>query len=66
MLRRSRQDKSLDEWRRRLIRETEDALLFGLTHPKQSPRIPTVEVGHGAFKPAFADQWWSAVLDLKP
>jgi hypothetical protein len=50
--------------RRRLIRETEAALLYGLTFPNRAPRIPTVRVGCGTFQPAFAEQWWRETLDL--
>lgn len=51
--------------RRRLIRETEAALLFGITHPRQVPRIPTVEVGSARFHPQFAEDWWQQVLSLE-
>lgn len=51
--------------RRRLIRETEAALLFGINHPRQVPRIPTVEVGSARFHPQFAREWWEQVLSLE-
>ncbi len=56
----------LHSWRRKLIRETEAALLAGLRHPEKHPRIPTVMVGVGEFDPIWAQRWWSAVLELDP
>ena len=50
--------------RRRMVHETEAALLYGLTFPDRAPRIPTVQVGCGTFQPAFAARWWGEVLDL--
>lgn len=50
--------------RKRLVRETEAALLYGLTFPDRVPRIPTVQVGCGTFHPAFAAQWWCNTLEL--
>jgi len=52
--------------RKRLVRETEAALLYGLTFPDRVPRIPTLEAGTGTFHPAFAAQWWQSTLDLDP
>ena len=65
MLLRRRIKMSLDAWRMRLVHETEAALLYGLTHPDSSPRIPTVEVGRGSFEREFAGKWWSAVLEIE-
>ena len=56
--------ESLDALRRRMIRETEAALLYGLRFPDRSPRIPRVEVGMGAFDPSFADRFWAQTLGL--
>ena len=50
--------------RKRMIRETEVVLLFGLRFPKRLPRIPTVEVGKGSFDPEFAEQFWEEALGL--
>jgi hypothetical protein len=60
---RFRQDTS-DTLRRRMIAETELALTLGLIHPESVPRIPTVEVGVGAFHPLFAERWWAQTLDV--
>ena len=54
----------LEALRRRLIKETEIALLYGLRFPERMTRIPTVEVGHGCFDPAFAAHFWSETLGL--
>ena len=52
----------LDLLRRRLVRETEAALLYGLRFPDRVERIPTVEVGRSRFDPAFAARWWTETL----
>jgi hypothetical protein len=52
----------LDVVRRRAIRETEAALLFGLTHPESTARIPRVEVGRAAFSAGYARDFWAGVL----
>ena len=50
--------------RRKAIRETEWALLAGLTNPEQIQRIPFMEVGTGRFDLGYASRFWSAVLEL--
>lgn len=64
MFLRRRPKISLHFWRLKLVRETEAALLAGLLHPEQNPRIPTVMVGVGEFDPLWARRWWNDVLDL--
>lgn len=64
MIWRRRAITSLHFWRRKMIRETEAALLAGLLHPELHPRIPTVMVGVGQFDPLWARRWWNDVLDL--
>ncbi|MGB0714928.1 MAG: hypothetical protein ACPGXK_03565 [Phycisphaerae bacterium] len=55
--------KSLfDVVRRRMIRETEVALLYGMCFPDRHPRIPSIQVGKGKFDRAYADQFWEEVL----
>ncbi len=56
--------ESYEEMRRRMIQETEVALLYGLRFPDRMTRIPTIEVGRGEFHPAFAAQFWSHVLEI--
>jgi len=56
--------ESLDSVRRRIIHETEAALLYGLQFPDRAPRIPRMEVGQGAFAPAFAARFWAQTLGL--
>ena len=56
--------ESLDALRRRIIHETEAALLYGLQFLDRAPRIPRVEVGRGAFAPAFAARFWAQTLGL--
>jgi hypothetical protein len=48
--------------RKKIIRETETALLYGVLFPERVPRIPVVEVGTARFHPEFARQWWDQVL----
>lgn len=55
---------SLDAWRRKVIRETESALLAGLLYPERAPRIPRVEVGTAIFDAGWARRWWNNVLEL--
>ena len=43
--------------RKRMLRETEVALLYGLRFPKRQPRIPTMEVGKGEWHPVFVAQF---------
>ncbi|MFQ5461360.1 MAG: hypothetical protein ACE5E5_01900 [Phycisphaerae bacterium] len=49
---------------RRMIHETELALLHGLRFPERYPSIPKVEVGKGTFDPEFAASFWESVLEL--
>jgi len=55
---------SYDELRKRIMRETEAAILIGLRFPERTCRIPIVEVGKGTFSRRFADEFWQAVLGL--
>lgn len=57
---------SYDVMRRRILRETEIALLVGLRFPDVQVRIPTVEVGKGEFSRRFADEFWQVTLGLRP
>ena len=50
--------------RRRMIGETELALMIGLRFPDRVRRIPTMEVGTGRFHPRFARQFWSETLGV--
>ena len=51
--------------RKRMLRETEVALLYGLLFPKRHPRIPTMEVGDGEWHPLFVAQFWQEALGLE-
>jgi hypothetical protein len=57
--------KIYGHWRRRMIHETEVALLYGLLFPERHPDIPSIKVGEGQFDPAFADEFWNNVLELQ-
>ena len=64
MTRRGKRKPQLYEAARRMIRETELALLVGLRHPERATWIPTIEVGTGEFDSGFADRFWNDVLHL--
>lgn len=49
--------------RRRMIRETELALLVGITSNKH-PRIPTIEVGKGSFPQSVSESFWEQLLEV--
>jgi len=55
---------SYEALRRKIKRETEASLTYGLSHPEAVPRIPTIEVGSGSFHPAFAKRYWLDRLGL--
>ena len=55
---------SFDTVRRRMIAETELALLIGLRFPERSRRIPTIEAGRGVFHRRVAEQFWSEALGI--
>jgi len=55
---------SYEVLRRRMVRETEVALLHWLRCPEEAPRIPTVEAGKGVFHPHFAARYWADRLGL--
>ena len=50
--------------RKRMIAETELALLYGIRFPERITRIPTMEVGTGRFHPEFAARFWAQTLDI--
>ena len=64
-LSRSKAARSTD-MRKRMIAETELAILIGLRFPDRARRIPTVEAGRGVFHPRFAARFWAEVLQIAP
>lgn len=64
-MRRRRNTEPYEAMRRRMIRETEVTLMYGLRFPGRIPRIPTVEVGKGSFDASFAALYWAEKLGLK-
>ena len=64
MLLRRAPEESYDALRRRILRETESAILFGLLHPDKCQKIPTLIVGTARFHPDFAEQFWREALEL--
>ena len=59
----SKQD-AYEVMRRRMRRETEVAILYGLRFPEHVPSIPKVEVGKGTFTREFSSCFWSETLGL--
>ena len=47
-----------------MLRETEIALFHALRFPDRYPRVPTIELGTGAFRPEFARRFWAERLGL--
>ena len=64
MSRRALARDPLTVMRKRILQETEVALLYGLRFPKRTPRIPVMEVGQAQWHPLFAARFWQEVLDL--
>lgn len=50
--------------RKRMLHETEVALLYGLRFPERHPRIPIMEVGQGEWHPVFAARFWEKTLGI--
>ena len=50
--------------RRRMRRETEVAILYGLRFPDRVASIPKVEVGKGTFSREFSSCFWSETVGL--
>lgn len=50
--------------RKRMIAETELALVIGLRFPERMPRIPTVRAGEDTFPAELAAQFWAEALGI--
>lgn len=61
---RRRKHESYEEMRRRLIVETEVALLYGLCFPERATRIPTLLSGTGSFQPSVTVRFWAQALGI--
>ena len=61
---RKRRSSAYEAMRRRMIRETELGILFGLRFPERVPHIPRVEVGKGSFPAYLAMHFWSETLGV--
>ena len=56
---------SWEEYRRRMLRETEAFIEWGLAHPEEIVEIPAKPIGQGGF-PAEVGKWfWNVVLTDK-
>lgn len=55
---------SFEALRRKMIRETEVALLYGLRFPDRVPRIPAVPVSEAHFSREYASRFWGDLLGL--
>jgi len=58
-------EESWAQYRRRMLRETERFIEYGLRHPDEIIEIPSKPVGTGGF-PAAVSQWfWGVVLTTR-
>ena len=65
MLLRRKKHETYDEMRRRMIAETELALLYGLRFPERSDRIPTLISGTASFHRSMTVQYWAKALGME-
>ena len=64
MLLRRKKHESYEEMRRRMIGETELALLYGLRFPERTTRIPTLISGTGSFHRSVTVRYWAHALGM--
>lgn len=57
--------ESWDEYRRRMLRETERFIEYGLAHPEDIIEIPAKPVGTEGFPRQISDWFWQTVLAEK-
>jgi hypothetical protein len=62
---RRKKHESYDEMRKRLIAETELALLYGLRFPERTKRIPRLISGTGTFHPSISVRFWAEALGME-
>lgn len=55
-------EESWQEYRRRMLRETERFIEYGLRHPDEVIEIPAKLVGRGGFPAAMSQWFWGVVL----
>jgi hypothetical protein len=55
-----------EEYRRRMIRQTERFIEFGLRHPELVIEIPAKPLGQGGFPKKVAEWFWAMVLSPRP
>jgi hypothetical protein len=53
---------SWEEHRRRMLRETEAFIEWGLAHPDEVIDIPAKPVGQGGFPPEVGKWFWNVIL----
>jgi hypothetical protein len=58
--------ESWQQYRRRMIRETERFIEFGLRHPDYVIEIPAKPVGQGGFPKQVSEWFWRMVLTPRP
>jgi hypothetical protein len=58
--------ESWQQYRRRMIRETERFIEFHLRHPECIIEIPAKPVGQGGFPKQVSDWFWRMVLTPRP
>lgn len=58
--------ESWADYRRRMLRETERFIEWGLRHPDKIVRIPIKPVSRGSFPRQVGEWFWNAVLSVEP
>jgi len=65
MLLRRKKHETYEEMRRRMIAETELALLYGLRFPERTDRIPTLISGTASFNRSVTVRFWAQALGME-
>lgn len=65
MLLRRKKHESYEQMRKRMIAETELALLYGVRFPERLTRIPTLIAGTGSFQRSATVRFWAEALGMK-
>ena len=55
-------DETFEQWRARMIAETNAFIEWGLQHPEQVRWIPKHPAGHGSFSEQLKTLFWNLVL----
>jgi hypothetical protein len=59
-------NESWEQYRRRMLRETERFIEWGLAHPEEIIEIPAKPDGQGGFPAGVGEWFWNTVLSSRP